>query len=62
MFYAWRVDEGAVARQPGSRFARNNVLPSEVFRFNAVVALARHHLPSPWAVEEQSDCLVVPGL
>jgi hypothetical protein len=60
MFYPWLVDEGGAARtpveQPGAPFSRNNALPSSVLRFDAVVALDRHHFPSPWSVEEQSDC------
>ena len=66
MFYPWLVDEGAAARmpveQPGAPFARNSALPSLVVRFDAVVALDRHHFPSPWTVEELSDFFLVPGL
>jgi hypothetical protein len=65
MFYAWQVDEGAA----GGPFARNNVLPSGVFRLDpllngeaSVLALNRRYFHSRWAVEDQTDCFLVPGL
>ena len=57
MFFPWLADDHAAARVPveqhGAPFARNKVLPSSVFSFDAVVTLDRDYSP----VEEQSDCL-----
>jgi hypothetical protein len=63
MFYAWQVDEGAAGRP----FARNNGLPSEVFRLDSLLngegsVLDRRYFHSRWAVEDQTDCFLVPGL